>query len=50
VLVGLDLPQNRLLLLLGEALDRSYYGDSVKRAEAMWQRYAASHQAGAARP
>ena len=39
LLVGLDFPNRRLLAILGEALDRRYYGDSVRRAEARWKRY-----------
>ena len=42
VLFGLDFPARRLIAILGEALDRKYYGDSVKRAEARWQTYCAS--------
>ena len=39
VLFGLDLPRQRLIAISGEALDRSYYGDSVRLAERRWQRY-----------
>jgi hypothetical protein len=39
ILVGLDFPERRLLAILGEPLDRRYYGDSVRRAEARWSRY-----------
>jgi hypothetical protein len=39
VLFGLDFPARRLLAILGEPLDRRYYGDSVKRAEKRWQEY-----------
>ena len=42
VLFGLDFPARRLIAILGEALDRRYYGDSVKRAEARWTEYCAS--------
>jgi len=42
VLFGLDFPAKRLLAILGEPLDRSYYGDSVKRAEGHWQAYCAT--------
>jgi hypothetical protein len=41
VLFGLDFPARRLLAILGETLDRRYYGDSVKRAEMRWQEYLA---------
>jgi hypothetical protein len=39
VLVGLDHANRRLLAILGETLDRAYYGDSVKRAERRWRSY-----------
>ena len=39
VLFGLDFPARRLIAILGEELTRSYYGDSVKRAEQRWQDY-----------
>jgi hypothetical protein len=39
VLFGLDFPAKRLLAILGEPLDRRYYGDSVRRAEQRWQEY-----------
>jgi hypothetical protein len=39
VLFGLDFPARRLIAILGETLDRNYYGDSVKRAEKRWQQY-----------
>ena len=39
VLFGLDFPAKRLIAILGEPLDRSYYGDSVRRAERRWQAY-----------
>jgi hypothetical protein len=39
VLFGLDFPARRLIAILGEQLDRSYYGDAVKRAEQRWQQY-----------
>lgn len=39
VLFGLDFPGKRLLAILGEALDRRYYGDAVERAERRWQQY-----------
>jgi hypothetical protein len=42
ILFGLDFPAKRLLAILGEALDRSYYGDSVRRAERRWQHYLAN--------
>jgi hypothetical protein len=39
VLFGLDFPGQRLLAILGEALERQYYGDSVERAERRWRQY-----------
>ncbi len=39
VLFGLDFPARRLIAILGETLERSYYGDSVRRAERRWQEY-----------
>jgi hypothetical protein len=45
VLLGLDLPGQRLLAISGEALDRRYYGDSVRRAEKRWREYCAARAA-----
>jgi hypothetical protein len=42
VLFGLDFPAKRLIAILGEALDRRYYGDSVQRAEQRWRSYCQS--------
>lgn len=42
VLFGLDFPGKRLIAILGEALDRRYYGDSVRRAEQRWRAYCQS--------
>lgn len=42
VLFGIDAAGQRLVALLGEPLDRAYYGDSVRAAEASWNRYQAS--------
>ena len=39
VLFGLDFPARRLIAILGEALNRRYYGDSVRRAEQRWRAY-----------
>jgi hypothetical protein len=36
LLYGVDAEQKRALVVLGEWLDRSYYGDSVRRAERLW--------------
>lgn len=39
VLYGLDAGRARGLLILGESLDRSVYGPSVRRALALWQEF-----------
>jgi hypothetical protein len=39
VLFGLDFPARRLIAILGESLDRRYYGASVDRAEQRWREY-----------
>ncbi len=39
LLYGIDEPRNRGLVVLGEWLDRSFYGDSVRRAEALWRKF-----------
>ena len=39
LLYGLDVPRNRGLVVLGEWLDRSFYGDSVRHAEAVWREF-----------
>jgi hypothetical protein len=39
LLYGIDTPHDRGLVVLGEWLDRSFYGDSVRRAEQSWQRF-----------
>lgn len=39
VLFGIDIANKRLVALLGEPLDRAYYGDSVRFAEARWAAY-----------
>jgi len=41
VLFGLDAVGQRIVALLGEALTRSYYGDSVTLAEQRWRQYCA---------
>jgi hypothetical protein len=42
VLYGVDPGAKRVLLILGEALDRTYYGDAVRLAEKQWNEYLAS--------
>jgi hypothetical protein len=39
LLYGVDAPRERALVVFGEAFDRSYYGDSVRRAERLWQEF-----------
>lgn len=39
VLYGLDIQNQKLVALAGDALDHAYYGDSVRRAERDWKRY-----------
>lgn len=39
VLYGVDVPNARALLILGEQLDQRAYGPSVRRALAVWQRF-----------
>jgi hypothetical protein len=39
LLYGIDEPRARGLVVLGEWLDRSFYGDSVRRAEALWGQF-----------
>lgn len=41
VLFGLDFPARRLIAIVGETLDRRYYGDTVRLAEQRWQAYLA---------
>jgi hypothetical protein len=39
LLYGIDEKRGRGLVVLGEWLDRSFYGDSVRRAESLWARF-----------
>lgn len=39
VIYGLDVSEQRLVALIGEALTRTYYGDSVRVAEQRWNEY-----------
>jgi hypothetical protein len=41
LLYGIDHAKNRGLVVLGEWLDRSFYGDSVREAEAVWRSFLA---------
>jgi hypothetical protein len=39
LLYGIDEPGDRGLVVLGEWLDRSFYGNAVRRAEALWNQF-----------
>jgi hypothetical protein len=41
LLYGVDAKRDTALFVLGERLDRAYYGDSVRRAEETWRRFLA---------
>jgi hypothetical protein len=43
LLYGIDESHNRGLVVLGEWLDRSFYGDSVRVAEALWGQFLEGH-------
>jgi hypothetical protein len=43
ILYGVDLRREVALVVLGERLDRSFYGDSVRRAERVWQQFLQSN-------
>jgi len=45
LLCGFDVPRRRVVAIVGEALDRRYYGDSVRFAEAYFRDYLAQPQA-----
>jgi len=48
LIYGIDFPKKRILVILGEPLDRAFYGDSVRFAERKWREYCAdetAHQA-----
>jgi hypothetical protein len=42
LLYGIDVGRDRGLVVLGERFDRSFYGDSVRRAERLWQEFLTS--------
>jgi hypothetical protein len=44
ILYGVDVPNRRILVLLGEPLTRAYYGDSVRFAEQRWREYCQNPQ------
>ena len=39
LIYAIDVPRRRILAILGEALNRAYYGDSVRLAEQRWRQY-----------
>jgi hypothetical protein len=39
LLYGVDLRRAAALMILGEGLDRAFYGDSVRRAERVWKEF-----------
>jgi hypothetical protein len=43
LLYGVDVARETALVVLGEWLDRSFYGDSVRRAERMWSQFLGGH-------
>jgi len=43
LLYGVDVKGEKALFALGEWLDRSFYGDSVRRAERMWRAFLDGH-------
>jgi hypothetical protein len=42
VIVGIDVPRQRILAILGEPLNRAYYGDSVRLCEQRWREFCES--------
>jgi hypothetical protein len=49
LLYAIDAPRRRILAILGEALERAYYGDSVRLAELRWREYCCTLQVASAR-
>jgi hypothetical protein len=45
LLYGVDVERELAVFVLGEPLDRAYYGDSVRRAERSWKAYLAGNLA-----
>ena len=45
LIYGIDVPKKRILVILGEPLDRAFYGDSVRLAERKWREYCANETA-----
>jgi hypothetical protein len=43
ILYGVDLRREVALVVLGERLDRNFYGDTVRRAERVWQQFLQSN-------
>jgi hypothetical protein len=44
LICGVDVPRRRIVAILGEPLDRSYYGDSVRFAESYFRDYLAQQE------
>ena len=49
LIYAIDVPRRRILAILGEALNRAYYGDSVRLAEQRWRQYCGELEAVAPR-
>jgi hypothetical protein len=45
LIYGIDVPRKCVLAILGEPLDRSFYGDSVRLAEKKWREYVSINEA-----
>jgi hypothetical protein len=43
LLYGVDVQRETALVVLGEWLDRRFYGDSVRRAERLWKQFVDGH-------
>jgi hypothetical protein len=43
LLYGVDVDRQTALVVLGEWLDRRFYGDSVRRAEKLWKQFLSGH-------
>jgi len=43
ILYGVDVGRDLALAVIGERLDRNFYGDSVRRAERVWQQFLRSN-------
>jgi hypothetical protein len=50
LLYGVDVQRQLALVVLGERLERRFYGDSVRRAERVWQQFLQQKKAEAGNP